>query len=320
MKGRVIALTNLNDLELHNFLVDPNFDQFINLIRGDDQTIEHPPLDFDLGGPLHNSPCFIDDNQFIPTPVDDLFDELPDIDSNVAESFRSFEGESVVRASGEDDYNDGDDSSATTTNNDGSRKKKTDRSRTLISERKRRGRMKDKLYALRSLVPNITKMDKASIVGDAVAYVQELQSQAKKLKADIAGLEASLTSTEGYQEPAPVAQKSHTFRCINPPVSKKISQMDVIQVEEKEFYVRLVCNKGEGVAASLYKSLESLTSFQVQNSNLSSPSPDTYLLTYTLDVNQLVPFYIFCGLCKFTFTKYRVCLFAENRGHVLNRA
>lgn len=96
--------------------------------------------------------------------------------------------------------------------------------------------------------------------------------------------------------------------------------MDVIQVEEKEFYVRLVCNKGEGVAASLYKSLESLTSFQVQNSNLSSPSPDTYLLTYTLDVNQLVPFYIFCGLCKFTFTKYRVCLFAENRGHVLNRA
>ena len=68
-------------------------------------------------------------------------------------------------------------------------------------------------------------MDKASIVGDAVAYVQELQSQAKKLKADIAGLEASLTSTGGYQEPTPVAQKSHTFRSINPPVSKKINQV-----------------------------------------------------------------------------------------------
>lgn len=162
MDGRVNALSNLNDLELHDFLVDPNFDQFINLIRGDHQTIdENPVLDFDLG-PLQSSPCFIDENQFFPTPVDDLFDELPDLDSNVAESFRSFDGENV-RAGGEEeeeeDYNDGDDSSATTTNNDGSRKTKTDRSRTLISERRRRGRMKDKLYALRSLVPNITKVN-----------------------------------------------------------------------------------------------------------------------------------------------------------------
>ena len=35
-------------------------------------------------------------------------------------------------------------------------------------------------------------MDKASIVGDAVLYVQQLQMQAKKLKAEIAGLESSM--------------------------------------------------------------------------------------------------------------------------------
>ncbi|WZY89901.1 hypothetical protein YC2023_046636 [Brassica napus] len=286
MDGRVNALSNLNDLEVYNFLVDPNFDQFINFIRGDDQAIENPPLDFDLGGrPLQNNSCFIDQNQFVPTPVVDLFNELPDLGSHVTESFHSFEGESVKPCGDDDDYNDGDDSSATTTNNDGSRKTKTDRSRTLISERRRRSRMKDKLYALRSLVPNITKMDKASIVGDAVLYVQELQSQAKKLKADIAGLEASLNSTGGYQEPAPDARKTQTFQSIKSP-SKNIIEMDVIQVEEKGFYVRLVCNKGVGVAPSLYKSLESLRSFQVQNSNLSSPSPDRYLLTYALDVKQ----------------------------------
>lgn len=184
-EGRVNALSNLNDLELHSFLVDPNFHQFINLISGDQTIDENPSLDFDLGPLQNNSPCFIDENQFIPTPVDDLFDELPDLDANVAESFRSFDGESAP-AGGDDDYNDGDDSSATTTNNDGSRKTKTDRSRTLISERRRRGRMKDKLYALRSLVPNITKVKRKSKLFDSESSFAE--SWNKNYKIDGRGM------------------------------------------------------------------------------------------------------------------------------------
>lgn len=47
---------------------------------------------------------------------------------------------------------------------------------------------------------NVFQMDKASIIGDAVLYVQDLQAQAKKLKAEIAGLEASLNEAERNQE------------------------------------------------------------------------------------------------------------------------
>lgn len=36
------------------------------------------------------------------------------------------------------------------------------------------------------------QMDKASIIGDAVLYVEEMQMQAKKLKAEISDLEAPL--------------------------------------------------------------------------------------------------------------------------------
>ncbi|XP_020253731.1 transcription factor FER-LIKE IRON DEFICIENCY-INDUCED TRANSCRIPTION FACTOR-like [Asparagus officinalis] len=72
---------------------------------------------------------------------------------------------------------------------------KRDRSKTLVAER-RRSRMKDKLYALRSLVPNITKMDKASIIGDAIVYVQSLKDEAKKLSDDISILESSPTSKD----------------------------------------------------------------------------------------------------------------------------
>ena len=42
-------------------------------------------------------------------------------------------------------------------------------------------------------------MDKASIVGDAVLYVQDLQMQAKKLKSQIEGLESSLNAAERCQ-------------------------------------------------------------------------------------------------------------------------
>lgn len=61
------------------------------------------------------------------------------------------------------------------------------------------------------------------------------------------------------------------------------SKLDVFQVEERGFYLRLVCKMGERVAMSLYKVLESLTSFSIQSSNLASAS-DRFILTATINV------------------------------------
>lgn len=60
-------------------------------------------------------------------------------------------------------------------------------------------------------------------------------------------------------------------------------KLDVFQVEERGFYLRLVCKMGERVAMSLYKVLESLTSFIIQSSNLTSAS-DRFILTATINV------------------------------------
>lgn len=64
-------------------------------------------------------------------------------------------------------------------------------------------------------------MDKASIVGDAVLYVQELQSKAKQLKSEIAGLEASLVGSERYQGSIESPKKVQVVQN-NYQVSKKI--------------------------------------------------------------------------------------------------
>ena len=151
------------------------------------------------------------------------------------------------------------------------------------------------------------QMDKASIVGDAALYVQELQMQAKKLKAEVASLESSLTGTDkqgGLHDNTQKKQVTNLY-----PVVKKILQVsfsnynykgmrlrmwiilnfdvqiDVHQVEEKGYYVRVVSNKGHGVAASLYKALESFSTFTLQSSNLATLD-HTLLFTFALNVSS----------------------------------
>ncbi|RDX88130.1 Transcription factor FER-LIKE IRON DEFICIENCY-INDUCED TRANSCRIPTION FACTOR, partial [Mucuna pruriens] len=277
------TLVNINN----DFDQDPNLDQFTNLIRWENKegicNFNSEPI----------NECFID-NSFLshshpPIPFDQCNSNSVNVydPSSTLSSFSCFDGEAKGRGK-EEEENDMGDSSATTTTTttnsvQGKPSSKTDRSKTLVSERKRRDRMKEKLYALRSLVPIITKMDKASIVGDAVSYTHELQAQAKMLKAEVEALEETYLlmskKDQGSIENPLKVQFTNNSRSI----CKKIIQMDIFQVDEKGFYVKIVCNKGEGVAASLYRSLESLTGFNVQNSNLETIS-DSFLLTFSLNL------------------------------------
>ncbi|KAK6141730.1 hypothetical protein DH2020_024532 [Rehmannia glutinosa] len=280
-----------SDFGLIDFMDEANIDQFIDLIRGDQNEIE-PVVNF-------NNQGYNFDGQFFPPTTPTLFDFDGAMGHNAADhndiAGFGLQNECQKLVDDEEDEEgimDENESSATTTttgNNTPTNKKnggnKVDRSRTLISERRRRGRMKEKLYALRSLVPNITKMDKASIVGDAVLYVQDLQMQAKKLKSEIAGLESSLNGGgDKFRNTHQNAKKMNATSFY--PIIKKIFKMDVFQVEERGFYVRIVSNKGKGVAVSLFKAVESLTSFNVQSSNLAAAAADNYVLTFTLHVME----------------------------------
>jgi hypothetical protein len=52
------------------------------------------------------------------------------------------------------------------------------------AERQRREKLNQRFYALRAVVPNISKMDKASLLGDAIAYINELQAKLKQMESE----------------------------------------------------------------------------------------------------------------------------------------
>ncbi|CAJ2643829.1 unnamed protein product [Trifolium pratense] len=65
------------------------------------------------------------------------------------------------------------------------KKKKERTTKSLMAERRRRKKLCDRMHMLRSIVPNISKMDKASILGDAADYLKELQQKINNLQSEL---------------------------------------------------------------------------------------------------------------------------------------
>lgn len=65
------------------------------------------------------------------------------------------------------------------------------------AERQRREKLNHRFYALRSVVPNVSRMDKASLLSDAVSYIKELKAKVEELEAQAqSGREAKKVKTE----------------------------------------------------------------------------------------------------------------------------
>ena len=63
-------------------------------------------------------------------------------------------------------------------------------SKNIVSERNQWKKVNERLFALRAVVPNISKMDKASIIKDAIEYIQHSHEQEKSIQAEIMELES----------------------------------------------------------------------------------------------------------------------------------
>ncbi|XP_010522910.1 PREDICTED: transcription factor bHLH13 [Tarenaya hassleriana] len=100
------------------------------------------------------------------------------------------------------------------------------------AERQRREKLNQRFYALRAVVPNITKMDKASLLGDAVSYINELHAKLMAMEAERERL--------GYSS--------------NPPISRE-PEINV-QASGEDVTVRVNCPLDSHPASGVLNALE----------------------------------------------------------------
>lgn len=140
-------------------------------------------------------------------------------------------------------------------------------SKNTISERRRRRRLNERLYRLRAIVPVITKMDKASIIEDAIDYIQQLQNQVKVAEEDVVRLRENYT---------PPSEKKTTTECSQKENIKELLEFDVSEVKENVYSIFLYCKCSPRVVLEVNRVIESME-MSVTYANFNSF--DGYILT-----------------------------------------
>lgn len=73
----------------------------------------------------------------------------------------------------------------------------------MEAERQRRDKLNRRFCELRAAVPTVSRMDKASLLADAVTYIGELRDRVEQLEAEAKQASAAVTTA--------VAAASHSF-------------------------------------------------------------------------------------------------------------
>ncbi|KAG7611911.1 Myc-type basic helix-loop-helix (bHLH) domain [Arabidopsis suecica] len=138
------------------------------------------------------------------------------------------------------------------------------------AERQRREKLNQRFYSLRAVVPNVSKMDKASLLGDAISYINELKSKLQQAESDKEEIQKKLDgmSKEGNNGKG-CGSRAKERKSSNQDSTASSIEMEIdVKIIGWDVMIRVQCGKKDHPGARFMEALKELD-LEVNHASLS---------------------------------------------------